>query len=103
MEVTLFHWLVFSAALFSMGIFGLLTRKNVVGILISIELMLNAGAINFVAFNRWLSPTQVDGQIMSIFVIAIAAAEVLVALAILVMIYRNRRSVEITRLNTLRH
>lgn len=98
-----FHWLLLSLFLFSVGIYGVLSRRSAVGILISVELMLNAGGLNFVIFNRFLAPTQVDGQIMAIFVIALAAAEVLTGMAILVMLFRKRRSVDVTRLNELRH
>src|ERR1035437_9213894 len=101
--VTVFHWQQLSLALFSIGIYGILTRRSAVGILISTELMLNAGAINFVVFNRYVAPNHVDGQVMSIFVIALAAAEVMIGLAILIMLFRQRQSVDVTELDTLRN
>lgn len=101
--MTVFHWLQLSLLLFSIGIYGILTRRSAVGILIAVELMLNAGAINFVVFNRYVAPTHVDGQVMAIFVIALAAAEVMIGLAILVMIFRSRRSVDVTLMNTLKN
>ena len=72
-------WLMFTSALFALGIYGMLSRRNAVGVLLSLELCLNAGAVNFALFNRFWSPVQVDGAVMSLFVIAIAAAEVVVA------------------------
>ncbi len=99
----LFHWVLLSLALFSVGIYGVLTRRNAVGLLISVELMLNAAAINLVVFNRYVAPAQVDGQVMAIFVMALAAAEVLVGMAILVMLFRKRKSADVTKMMGLRH
>ena len=96
------HWLVLSAVLFSIGIYGFLTRRNAVGILMAIELMLNSGALNFVVFNHFLRPATVDGTVMAIFVIAVAAAEVLVGLAIFVALYRHRGTVDVSRMDSLR-
>ena len=101
--MTVYHWLRLSLALFSIGIYGILSRRSAVGILIAVELMLNAGAINFVVFNRYITPTQVDGQVMSIFVIALAAAEIMIGLAILVMLFRQRQSINVTELDSLRN
>lgn len=98
-----FHWLLLSLFLFSAGIYGVLTRRNAVGILIAVELMLNAGALNLVIFNRYLAGSRVDGQIMAVFVIALASAEVLVGMAILVLLFRQRKSVDVTRLDLLKH
>ena len=93
------HYLILSSALFCVGIFGLLTRRNAIGILISIELMFNAVNINFVAFSRFLSPDALSGQIFAIFIITIAAAEAAVGLAIVILIYRNFRGVEVDKIN----
>lgn len=98
-----FSWITLSLFLFSVGIYGVLTRKSAVGILIAIELMLNAGAMNFVIFNRYTEGALVDGQIMAIFVMALASAEVLVGIAILMVLFRNRRSVDVTRLDLLKN
>lgn len=98
-----FQWLLLSLFLFSVGIYGILTRRSAVGILISVELMLNASALNFVLFNRFFAPAQVDGQVMAIFVMAIAAAEVLVGMAVLVLLFRKKHSVDVTQLHALRH
>lgn len=97
------YWLLLSLFFFSVGLYGVLSRKSAVGILISVELMLNAGAINMVVFNRYLMPQQVDGQVMSIFVLALAAAEVLVGLAILIMLFRRKKSVDVTQMNLLKN
>jgi NADH-quinone oxidoreductase subunit K len=101
-EPGILSWLVLSALLFSTGIYGMLTRRNAVGILISTELSLNSAALNFVIFNKFVAPHQVDGQIMSIFVIATAAAEVLVGIAIFVTLFIHRKTMDVTRMNVLR-
>ncbi len=93
------HFLVLAAALFCIGIFGLLTRRNAVGILMSIELMFNAVNINFVAFSRFLTPEAISGQIFAIFIITIAAAEAAVGLAIVILIYKNFRGIEVDKIN----
>lgn len=96
------HWLLLSTLLFAIGMYGVLTRRSAIGILISLELALNSGAINFVAFNSYGSPAKVDGSIMAIFIIAIAAAEVVVAMAIFVALYRQRRSLDVTAMDQLK-
>jgi NAD(P)H-quinone oxidoreductase subunit 4L len=93
------HYLILASALFCIGIFGLLTRRNAVGVLMSIELMFNAVNINFVAFSRFLSPEGLSGQIFALFVVTIAAAEAAVGLAIVILIYRNFRGVEVDKIN----
>jgi len=95
----LIHYLILSAILFCLGIFGLLTRRNAVGILMSIELMFNAANINLVAFSRYLAPQQLTGQIFAIFVVTIAAAEAAVGLAIVMLLYRNFRGIEVDKIN----
>ncbi len=88
MTVGLTHFLTVSALLFSLGLFGVMKRRNAVGILMGVELMLNASNINFVAFSRYVQHS-IDGQIMALFVIVLAAAEAAVALAIVLAMYRN--------------
>ncbi len=95
------QWLVLAALMFSIGMCGLLTRRNAVGILMAAELMLNAGAMMFVVFNHFLAPATVDGQIMAIFIIAVAAAEAVVAMAIFVALFRYRHTVDVTQMNVL--
>jgi NADH:ubiquinone oxidoreductase subunit K len=85
------HYLVLAAALFSLGILGLLTRRNAVNVLMSIELILNAANVNLVAFSRYATGNMA-GQLFGVFVIVVAAAEVAVALAIVLTLYRLRRT-----------
>ena len=92
MTVGLTHFLFVSAVLFSLGLFAVMKRRNAVGILMGVELMLNASNINFVAFSRYVEHG-INGQIMSAFVIVLAAAEAAVALAIVLALYRNFGSV----------
>ena len=85
------HYLVVSAALFALGILGLLTRRNAVTVLMSIELLLNAANLNLVAFSRYAAGN-LRGQVFAVFVIVVAASEVAVALAIVLTLYRLRRT-----------
>jgi NADH-quinone oxidoreductase subunit K len=96
------QFLILGALLFSLGIYGLLVRRNAVMVLLAIELMLNAVNINLVAFESFLQNPNVGGQIFSIFVITVAAAEVGVGLAIILMIFRNRRSANIDELDLMK-
>lgn len=101
MEVGLGHFLFISAALFSLGVYAMLSRKNAVAVLMGIELILNAANINFIAFSRY-GAINLGGQMVSIFVIVIAAAEAAVALAIVLNIYKNFKSVDPTQVDSLR-
>jgi len=100
--VGLSHYLILSAILFGIGIFGVLTRRNAIGILMSIELMFNAVNINFVAFSRFVTPGELVGQIFAIFVITIAAAEATVGLAIVLLIYRNFKGINVDSVNVMK-
>ncbi len=100
--MTLTHYLALSGLLFTIGLFGVLTRRNIIGILMSIELMLNAANINFVAFNRFLYPGRHLGQLSVIFVITLAAAEVVVGLALVMAIYKNLKSAYVEDYNILK-
>jgi NADH:ubiquinone oxidoreductase subunit K len=91
--IPLSWYLILSAALFSVGLFGVLTRKNAVAILLGIELMLNAVNINLVSFWRYGNVASMVGQVFAIIVFAVAAAEVAVGLALVISIYRQRRTV----------
>jgi len=92
--------LFFSAALFSTGVYGVLARRNAVLVLMSIELMLNAVNVNLVAFSQlW---QDVTGQVFALFVIAVAAAEVGIGLAIVILIYRNRETISVDEVNLLK-
>ena len=90
--VSLNWFLLFSAALFSLGTFGVLARKNAVAILMGVELMLNAVNINLVAFWRY-NPTDITGQVFAVMVFAVSAAEVAVGLALVISLYRRRKSI----------
>ncbi|MBE7468439.1 MAG: NADH-quinone oxidoreductase subunit NuoK [Anaerolineales bacterium] len=96
-------WLTVSAALFSIGMYGALTRRNAIGILMGVELILNAVNINLVAFWRYISPTDVAGQIFAIIVISVAAAEAAVGLAIVISVYRRRHSAIVEELDILKN
>ena len=95
-------FLVLSALLFSIGIYGVLARQHAVLVLLSIELMLNAVNINLVAFSALLQQAGVAGQVFALFVITVAAAEVGVGLAIVILIYRNRHSVDLDELSLMK-
>lgn len=95
-------YLVVSLILFGCGIFGMIERRNLVGLLISIELMLNASSINFMAFNHYLAPGTVVGQIMTLFVIGLAAAEATLFLGIVFAVYRHYRSINVEKVAHLR-
>lgn len=96
------YFLLLAAALFCIGVFGLVTSRNAVRVLMSIELMLNAVNLNLMAFSNYLDPQEIKGQIFTIFVITIAAAEAAVGLAIVLAIYRNRDTVDMEQFNLLK-
>jgi NADH-quinone oxidoreductase subunit K len=100
--VPLLFPLVFAAFLFAVGIYGVLARRNAVMVLMSIELMLNAVNVNLIAFNAFLGDKLVVGQVFALFVIAVAAAEVGIGLAIVLLIFRNRETVNIDEVDLLR-
>ena len=95
-------YLVLSGMLFAIGSFGFLARRNAITMLMSIELMLNAVNINLMAFSNYLDGQLIRGQVFTIFVITVAAAEAAVGLAILLSLYRNRETVDMERFNLLR-
>lgn len=101
-QIPLEHFLVLSAILFSIGVYGVLTRRNAVLVLMSVELMLNAASINMVAFAAYTSPAAFTGIIFAIFIITIAAAEVGLGLAIILRIFRNRGSANVDEVNALK-
>lgn len=92
--------LLFSAALFSIGVYGVLARRNAVMVLMAIELMLNAVNVNLVAFSQYLA--DLAGQVFALFVIAVAAAEVGIGLAIVILVYRNRETINVDEVNLLK-
>lgn len=90
----MYHFLVLAALLFTIGLFGVMTRRNTIGILMSLELMFNAANINFVAFNKYIVSDPMAGQMFAIFIIVIAAAEATIGLAIVLLIYRNWQGID---------
>lgn len=100
--IPLSWYLILSAALFSIGLFGVLARRNAIAILLGIELMLNAVNINLVAFWRYLDPAKMAGQVFALIVFAVAAAEVAVGLALVISVYRNRKTVVADELDLLK-
>lgn len=89
------HYLVLGAVLFCSGLFTMMTKRNAIGILIGVELVLNSASVNLVAFDRYLGPGRIDGQIMAIFVIVLAAAEAALAVGICINLYRNLNTIDV--------
>jgi NADH-quinone oxidoreductase subunit K len=94
--------LLLAAGLFCIGLFGVLTRRNAVGVLLGVELMLNAVNINLVAFWRYIEPQLVAGQVFALFVVVVAAAEAAVGLALIISLYRSRQTINIDEADTLK-
>jgi NAD(P)H-quinone oxidoreductase subunit 4L len=101
-EVGLLHYIVLATVLFSIGLLGVLTSRNVIRVLMAVELMLNAVNINLVAFNNYTSPDVLAGQVFAIFVLTVSAAEAAVGLAVVIAIYRNRKTVDMEKFNLLK-
>lgn len=95
-------YLIVGAILFCLGVYGVLARRNAVGILMGVELMLNAVNINLVAFWRYLQPTDVSGQVFALFVLVVAAAEAVAGLALILSVYRNRTSIDAESIDLLK-
>lgn len=102
MTIGLEHYLILATILFSIGLYGALAKRNVIIILMSIELMLNAVNIAMVAFSRYIVPLLLTGQVFAIFIMVVAAAEVAVGLAIIMAIYRNRETVDATKIDLMK-
>jgi NADH-quinone oxidoreductase subunit K len=88
------YYLALAAMLFAIGLFGVMTRRNAIGILMSLELMFNAANINFVTFNYYLGGSEMAGQLFALFIIVVAAAEATIGLAIVLLVYRNWRGID---------
>lgn len=101
MDIGLVHYLSVAAALFGFGLLTVMTRKNAVGILLGVELILNAAALNFVAFEHFVVGG-VGGQIFTVFIIVLAASEAAIALAIVLTVYRNFRTIMADRLTSMK-
>ena len=102
MTLGLEHYLILSAILFAIGLFGALTKRNAVVILMCIELMLNAVNITMVAFSSYIVPLLLTGQVFAIFVMVVAAAEVAVGLAIILAIYRGLETIDASKINLMK-
>ena len=102
LTVGLTHDLVVGAALFCCGVFVMSTKRNAIGILIGVELVLNSANVNLVAFDRYLGPKSFDGQMMALFIIVLAAAEAALAVAICMNFYKNLATIDVDRGTTLR-
>ncbi|MEA2030818.1 MAG: NADH-quinone oxidoreductase subunit NuoK [candidate division Zixibacteria bacterium] len=98
----MFYYLALAAILFSIGLFGVLTRRNTIGILMSLELMFNAANINFVTFNKYIAAEALLGEMFAIFIIVVAAAEAAVGLAIVLLIYRNWNGIDTDNYNVMK-
>ena len=101
MIIPMEHYLVVSSIMFFAGIYGFIARKNLLAVLISIELVLNSVEINFSVFNRYLYPEGMEGMFFSLFGIAISAAETAVAIAIMINIYRNMQNIDVRHIDKL--
>jgi len=102
MTIGLTHYLFVAAVLFATGLFTMMTKRNAIGILIGVELVLNSANVNLVAFDRYLGPGRLDGQITALFVIVLAAAEAALAVGICINVYKNLSTVDVDRAATLR-
>jgi len=101
--IKLEYYLIVSSLMFFVGIYGFISRKNMLAILISVELILNSVEINFAAFNRFLYPEQMEGMFFSLFGIAISAAETAIAIAIIIHIYRKIQNINIRKVNVMKN
>ena len=103
MEIPMIGYLMVSTVMFFAGVYGFITRRNMLAILISLELMLNSVDINFVVFTRYLFPQQLEGFFFTLFAVGIAAAETAIAIAIIINIYRNIRNIQVGNLDKMKY
>ncbi|TXG36789.1 NADH-quinone oxidoreductase subunit NuoK [Seonamhaeicola maritimus] len=101
--ITIYEILTVTTIIFFIGVYGFLTRKNLISILISVELILNASVVNFVVINKYLYPDMLQGVFFSIFIIAVAAAETALAISIIINLYRQISSVEVEDTEMMKH
>ena len=102
MEITMLYYLIPSLIMFACGVYGFITRKNLIAILISLELMLNSVDLNFVIFNRFLFPGQMEGMFFTLFAIGIAAAETALAIAIVINIFRSIKNIDVRKITKMK-
>jgi len=100
--MTIQAWTLFSLVLFSIGLYAVLARRNLIGILIGIELMLNAASVNFLVYNYFVGTDPAIGQIIVLFVIGLAAAEAAIALSIILAVYRQHTSIDVSNIEELK-
>jgi len=100
--IGLTHYLIVAAVLFVSGLFTMMTKRNAIGILIGVELVLNSASVNLVAFDRYTGPGRLDGQITALFVIVLAAAEAAIAVGICINVYKNMATVDVDQASRLR-
>ncbi len=100
--VGLEHYLILSAVLFSIGLYGVLAKRNAIAILLCIEIMLNAVNIALVGFSRYITPTALTGQVFALFIIVVAAAETAIGIAIIITIYRSRGDIDATKIDLMK-
>lgn len=103
MNIPIEHYLIVTGIMFFAGVYGFIVRKNMMAMLISLELMLNAVVVNFCVFNRYLFPGGMEGMFFAIFAIAIAAAETAIAIAIILNVYRNMQSIDVKKISKMKH
>jgi len=101
--ISIYHIITVSTLMFFIGAYGFISRKNLITMLMAIELMLNAVNINFVAFNKYLHPENMQGHFYSLFIIAIAAAEAAVAISIIINLYRNMNSIDVEDIDKMKY
>lgn len=102
MEITLNHYLVLGAVVFCMGLYGALSKRSAIAVMMCLELMANAVNINLIAFARYVTPSTIKGQFFAIFVMVVAAAEVGLGLAIVLSIFRSKSSIDVDRINLMK-
>lgn len=103
MQPGLYHILFVSSGLFFTGVYGFFTRRNLITMLMSIELILNSVNLNFIAFNKYVWPNKMDGLFFTLFIIAIAAAEAAVAIAIIINVYRTHQSIDVEKTEEMKY
>ncbi len=103
MELTLIWYLIPSLIMFCCGVYGFVTRRNMIAMLISLELMLNAVDMNFALFNRFLFPGEMEGMFFTLFAIALAAAETALAIAIIINVFRVSENIDVRDVNKMKH
>ena len=103
MDITILYYLIPSLIMFCCGVYGFITRRNMIAMLISLELMLNSVDINFVVFNRYLYPENMEGMFFTLFAIAIAAAETALAIAIIINVFREVKNIIVSDLSKMKH